>query len=385
MSILKLILSSIMDSWLRNLLLMMSVVIAYTLFGTLFAFERAYSSTNSGGDSRIISANKISFTQPLPLSHFRAVQALENIEATSFAAWFGGFYQEPRNRLHTIAVDPTSYLAVYGDDLSLSEDERASFLGKRNSMLVGEKMAQRFGWRVGDQIPIINQQIARTDGDNSWTFQIAGVVRGATAYVDTNFVYIHYNLLNETRLKGRDTIGWIVTQPSADADPGRLGEEIDELFVTSAQRTTTDSERSFAQTFVAQFGDLALVTVLILGAAFFSLLVIVGSTTTLAIQQRIREVGILKGLGFSHSRILSIFIGESVLVVLFSGMLGLFLANLLVTGAESSLTSIAPGIAVSATMAVVGVLTMLLLAIAASAWPAVRAVNTAAANALRRN
>ena len=384
MSGLKLIMSNIRHAWLRTVLLMLSIIIAYLLFGMLMAFERAYSTSSDMGAGRIITANKTSFTEPLPISHFRTAQTVDGIDASSFAAWFGGHYREPRNRLHTLAVDPPSYLAVYGDDLELTDEERLRFLNERGSVLVGEAMAERFGWQTGDQIPIVNRQISRVDGAESWTFTIAGLVKGTTAYVDTSFLYIHYDLLNEARASGQNTIGWIVTKPAPGVDAGALGEDIDRLFETSSERTTTDSERSFAQTFVAQFGDLALVTMLILGAAFLSLLMIVGSTTALAIQQRIREIGILKGLGFSHARVLTLLIGESVIVILTAGLIGLALAAYLVRGSAEMLVSIAPDIAVSAEVIAIAVISMIVLAVAASMVPAWRAVSASTSSVLRK-
>ncbi|MEM7600254.1 MAG: FtsX-like permease family protein, partial [Verrucomicrobiota bacterium] len=374
MSSLKLILSNIRRAWLRNGLLMLSIVVAYLLFGVLIAFERAYGNSTGEGEGRLITSNKISFTQPLPISHFRTVETVDGVEAASYAAWFGGHYREPKDRLHTIAVEPDSYLAVYGDDLEIADDDRATFLSDRGSVLVGASMAERFGWKVGDQVPILNREIPRKDGSETWTFRIAGLVKGTTAYVDTSFLYIHYELLNEARNVDKNTIGWMVTKPSKDTDPVALSEAIDRRFETSADRTTTDSERSFAQTFVAQFGNLALVTMLILGAAFFSLLVIVGSTTALAIQQRVREIGILKGIGFSHGRVLALLVGESLLVMVVAGLLGLWLAAYLVEGSAEMFMSIAPGISVSLPIVLMGIGSMVVLAVAASAGPAFRAV-----------
>ncbi|MEM7429812.1 MAG: FtsX-like permease family protein [Pseudomonadota bacterium] len=384
MSTFGLVLSSLRHAWLRNVLLMLSVAIAYLLFGVLIAFERAYSSTGDIVTSRMITVNKLSFTEALPISHFGGVRGLESVGEASFAIWFGGYFRERRNALHAIAVDPRSYLAVYGDDLSLRDQEREAFLRERGSILVGASMAERFGWKVGDQVPIINKRLPRRDGAESWSFRIAGIFKGASAIVDTSFIYIHYDLVNEARTKDQNMIGWIVSAPAPGREPGKMGQAIDRLFEATSARTTTDSERSFAQIFVAQFGDLALVTVLILAAAFFSLLVIVASTTALAIRQRARETGILKAIGFSHTRILAQLIGESITVILIAGMAGLFAADLTVRAAEDSMTLIAPGMAVTPWMMVAGLASMLVLAVAASAFPAWQAVSASTANVLRR-
>ena len=163
-----------------------------------------------------------------------------------------------------------------------------------------------------------------------------------------------------------------------------MGQTIDRLFETSADRTTTDSERSFALTFVAQFGDLAFATMLILGAAFFSLLVIVATTTAMAIRQRLRQIGILKAVGFSNGRIFGLFVGESLAVVVLAGIAGLTFAAALVSRSAESLASIAPDMVVSPGIAIAAIVSLLALAVAASAVPTWRALSRSAADVLRR-
>ncbi|MEM6480759.1 MAG: ABC transporter permease [Pseudomonadota bacterium] len=376
---------SVKAAWVRSLVLMLSVAIAYALFGILAAFYLAYGSTGDDNADRMITTSKTGFSQPLPISHFRQLQQIDEVGAASIASWFGGYYREPRNSLHAIAVDPVSYLKVYGDDIRIEPAARKSFLSDRTAMMVGRSMAERFGWEPGDQVSIINERIARADGGQAWSFRIAGVFEGATEQIDTSFLYIHYDRFNEARAGNQDTLGWIVSSPAPGADPIQMGQAIDAFFATAADRTTTDTERSFSQAFVAQFGDLALVTLLVLGAALVSLLMIVASTTALAIKRRMPDLGILKGLGFSHTRILGLVIGESVLMVLISGCIGLALAATVISGSSESLASIAPGIAITPAICALGVISMIALGISASAWPAWRSVNTETVTMLRRN
>ncbi|MEM7058607.1 MAG: FtsX-like permease family protein [Pseudomonadota bacterium] len=384
MSTLRLIWRNVRYAWLRNLLLVLSIVIAYALFGTLLAFERAYGVSVTDGANRMITANKLSFTQPLPISHYREVKGLEGIGKASFAAWFGGFYREPRNFLHALAIEPQSYLDLYGSDIELTEAERQDFLGDRGAVVVGSAKAESHGWQVGDRIALFNRRIARADRAETWEFRVAGIFKGATPQIDTTFLYIHYDAFNQARAQDRDTIGWIVTLPAAGTDPGAMGQSIDRFFDTYTDRTTTDSERSFSQTFVAQFGDLALVTILILGAAFFSLLVIVASTTALAIKQRSREIGIFKALGYSHTRVLGLLVGESLMIVLSAGFLGLALASMLVAMAAPNMIQIAPGMAIDVPVIGLSVASMIVLGIAASTVPAMRAVGQSTSDVLRR-
>ncbi|MEM1045683.1 MAG: FtsX-like permease family protein [Pseudomonadota bacterium] len=377
--------NSIGSAWIRNAVLMVSILIAYMLFGMLAAFHWAYGSIGVDNADRMITANKIGFSQTLPISHFRRMQQIEEVGAASVAAWFGGYYREARNSLHAIAVDPDSYLNVYGDDIRMEDAVRQRFLSDRTAILVGRSMADRFGWRSGDQISIINERIARSDGKNSWSFRIAGVFEGATEQIDTSFLYIHYDRFNGARAAQRDTIGWIVSLPAEGVDPIDMGRAIDRFFSTAAERTTTDTERSFSQAFVAQFGDLALVTILVLGSALVSLVMIVASTTALAIRRRMTDIGILKGLGFSHKHILGLLVGESVLIVVVAGVIGLALATLMISGSADSFASIAPGIAVTPLIFLCGLFSMVALGIVASAWPAWRSVRTDTVAMLRRN
>jgi len=374
------------SAWLRNLLLMSSIVIAYVLFGILSAFQQTYGATSSDDDtSRMITANKINFTQPLPLSHFHEVQKIPAVREQTYAAWFGGYYQEPRNSLHAIAVDPQSYLKVYGKDLHLSDSARKSFLDDRSAILVGKSMAEQYGWHVGDQISILNKRITRADGAHNWVFRIAGIFEGATEQIDTSFLYIHYRRLNEARDQNVDTIGWIVTKPEDGESPSAMGQAIDQHFKSFTDRTTTESERSFSQAFVAQFGDLALVTLLVLAATLMSLIMIVGSTTALSVQQRAREVGILKALGFTRQQVLQLIVTESFSLTIISGCFGLAIAAGFLESMAESFASIAPGIAITAEIFVVGVLSMIALASLASVIPALKVVNIDTATLLRRS
>ena len=376
---------SVKAAWVRNLMLMLSVAIAYGLFGMLAAFYLAYGSTGDDKADRMITTSKTGFSQPIPISHFRQLQQIDEVGAASIASWFGGYYREPRNSLHAIAVDPASYLEVYGGDIRIEPAVRESFLSDRTTMMVGRSMAERFGWEPGDQVSIINERIAREDGDEAWSFRIAGVFEGATEQIDTSFLYIHYDRFNEARASNQDTLGWIVSSPAPGVDPIEMGQAIDAFFATAADRTTTDTERSFSQAFVAQFGDLALVTLLVLGAALVSLLMIVASTTALAIKRRMPDIGILKGLGFSHTRILGFVVGESVLIDLIAGCIGLALAAIMISGSAESFASIAPGIAVTPLIYALGIVSMIALGVLASIWPAWRSVNTDATTMLRRN
>lgn len=368
----------------RTAILMLSILIAFTLFGVLAAFERAFSAGAEGGRERLITVNRISFTQPLPLAHYQRALTVPGIGAASYASWFGGYYREPRQSLHAMAVEPRSYLEVYGADLRLGEAERAAFLGDRTGILVGEAMAARWGWRVGDRVPIVTRAAARRDGARAWTFTVAGIFRGGTAQIDTNFLYLHHAHLNEARLEGRDTIGWIVTAPAPGVPGEELGRRIDRLFETEADRTTTDTERSFNRAFVAQFGDLARIVVIVLGAAFVSLLLIVGNTTMLAVRERTREIGVLKALGFPGARIAVLVMAETLLVTFVAGSLGLLLAAVIVHLGRESLSQIAPGMAVGAPIVALGLALMAVLTLVSGMLPAVGAMRLSPTAALRR-
>jgi putative ABC transport system permease protein len=370
---------------LRAILMIVSILVAFMIFGVLSGFYRAFSAgEDRAAADRMMVVNKINFTQPLPIAYYNRVRAVEGVRQVTFANWFGGYYQDPKQFMVVLAIEPATYFDVYRSEMDIAPDELQAFIRDRGSAVVGESLARKHNWKIGDRVPIQSNIFSQKSGGHTWDFTIAGIVRGKAAHVDTNFLLFQYNYFDETRSFGKDTIGWMILQTTSPENNDRVAKAIDATFANSGAETNTDTEKAFGKAFAAQFGNIALIVFLVVGAAFVTILMIVGNTMALSIRERTREIGVLKTLGFSGPRILGMVLGESVLLALLGGVPGLALAALIAYALRNSLTSIVPGFAVSPEIVLQGLALMLALGLITGLIPAVNAMRLKIAAALGR-
>lgn len=371
----------------RTALLLVSVFVAFAIFGVLSSFEEAFNRPSDlAAENRLITANRISFTQPMPVAYVNRIAGIPGVERATGANWFGGFFQEPRNSLVALSVDPESYLEVYASDVVVAPAERAKFIADRSTMLVGETLANRYGWKVGDRVPIGSSLYAnRSTGKQSWDFEIAGILRPRTTYADTNYLIFHDQLFNETRNMGRDTVTWIMVTTTDPARNEEVTRAVDAAFANSTAETNTDTEKAFNRAFAAQFGDIALMVRLVVGAAMITILMIVGNTMIGAIRERGREIAVLKTLGFTASRIFRIILSEAMLIALVGGLLGFLAATVVLQGLGPELAAIAPGLSMTPRVLLMGLALMLALGLVTGLLPAWNAIRTNIAAAFRRD
>jgi putative ABC transport system permease protein len=371
---------------LRASLMIVCILTAFAIFGVLASVEHA---VNAGQDvaaaNRLVVVNKINFTQPLPIAYFDRVRAIEGVQQVTHVNWFAGYYQDPKNSLVVLAVDPTTYTDVYGNELDISPEARQSFIRERPGALVGDAMAKKWGWKVGDHVPIASSIFTQKNGSRSWDFTVVGIFTGKKPEVDTNFMVFQYDYFNETRSFGKDQIGWITLRTASPALNDRLARTIDQMFANSPYETATDTEKAFSKAFVAQFGNIALIVELVVGAAFVTILMIVGNTLMMSVRERTREIGVLKSLGFSGGRILRLVLGESILVALTGGLAGLGLAVLFILAVRDSVGGLLPKIVLSPEIALLGLALMLGFGIVTGLIPALNAMRLRIAVALGRN
>jgi putative ABC transport system permease protein len=370
---------------LRAILMIVSILVAFLIFGVVGAFYRAFNSgEEAAADDRLVIVNKINFTQPLPISYFNRVKAIEGVRQVTHANWFGGYYQEPKNFMIAMAVEPASYFDVYARDYGVAPEARQAFVRQRTAALVGETMARRFGWKVGDRVPVMSNIFSQRNGSRTWEFDIVGIVAPNTPQVDTNFFLFQYAYFDETRSFGKDQIGWMVLQTTSPSVNDQVIKAIDAAFANSPYETATDTEKAFNKAFAAQLGNIALIVTLVVGAAFVTILMIVGNTMALTIRERTREIGVLKTLGFSGGRVLGLVLGESVLLALIGGIPGLALAALIAWSLRNSMANFVPGFAVTPSIALLGLALMLALGLVTGIIPAVNAMRLKIATALGR-
>lgn len=370
---------------LRAILMIVSILVAFAIFGVLAGFYRAFTSgEDRAAADRLVTVNKINFTQPMPVAYYNRVRAVEGVRQVTHANWFGGYYQEPKNVLIVMAINPQTYFDVYARDLDVSPDARAAFNRDRTGALVGETMMRKWGWNIGDHIPIASNIFSQKNGARTWDFTIVGTIAGKTDQIDTNFMLFQYDYFDETRSFGKDTIGWLVLQTTSPTENDRVAKAIDAMFANSSAETSTDTEKAFSKAFAAQFGNIALIVSLVVGAAFVTILMIVGNTMALTIRERTREIGVMKTLGFTGGRILRLVLGESVLLALLGGIPGLILAALFTITLRKALAGVVPAFAVTWDIALTGIALMLALGLITGIVPALNAMRLKIATALGR-
>ena len=346
MKYLHLVWAALARSKTRTLLTLLSVVTAFLLFGMLDSVRVAF---NSGGDvagaNRMVTMSRLSITQMLPYSLVTQVEAVPGVKQSAYAAWFGGIYRDPKNFFANFSVSP-NYLDLY-PEFRMPEAQRKAWQADRQGAIVGEALARQFGWKVGDTIPL-QATIFPTRGSNDWSFTLRGIYRvdDPKMKAQERMLFFHWTYFDEANdyVKGR--IGWLVVQPDRHSNADAVARAIDRLSENSDHETKTQSEAAFNQAFAKQFADIGLIVSAIMGAVFFTLLLLTGNTMAQAVRERIPELAVLKTIGFSNRSVLWLVLAESVLLVVLGGMSGLLLASAVVpaVGAASGGMIALPGL-----------------------------------------
>jgi putative ABC transport system permease protein len=307
----------------RTTLLIISIFIAFLIFSVMLSFSHAITNFNAL-PNRMVTLSKINFTETLPIAHYDRIARIEGVAAATHMNWFGGYYQDPvRGFLPVFAVDPETYLRVYSEDLPLTEKQRSAFLTERTAMLAARPTADRYGWREGQRIPINSNIFSQPNGSHTWDFTLVGTFETPPGSSQTGSILIRYDYFNETITFGRDRIGWVPFLTTSASLNERVANAIDQRFMNSSDETSTQDEAAFNRSFAAQLGNIALVVTLVVGAAFGAILLIVGTTMALAVRERVKEIGVMKTLGFTSNRVMRMILGESLLLSLLGAGLGI--------------------------------------------------------------
>jgi putative ABC transport system permease protein len=313
----------------RTTLLLVSIFVAFLVFAVMLSFTHSIANFATI-PTRMVTLSKINFTESLPMAHYQRISQTEGVAVATHLNWFGGYYQDPvKGFIPVFAVDPESYFAVYSEDLQIPAAQREAFFKERTAMLAAEPVAEKFGWKVGQRIPLNSNIFSQADGGHTWQFTLVGLIPTPPGSSQTGSVLIGYDYFNETITFGKDRVGWVPFLTTSATLNNKVAHAIDARFANSADETSTQDEATFNASFAAQLGDIALVVTLVVGAAFAAILLIVGTTMTLAVRERTREVGVMKTLGFSSGRILRMVLGESLLLAFLGAGLGVGCAALL--------------------------------------------------------
>ena len=383
MKYLHLIWAALFRSKTRTLLTLLSVIAAFLLFGMLDSVRVAF---NSGGEvtgaNRMVTASRLSLTQMLPYSLDAQIKAVPGVRKATFAAWFGGIYQDPKNFFPNFSVGP-GYLDLY-PEFTLPAEQRKAWEADRSGAIVGETLAKKYGWKIGDTIPL-QATIFPTKGSNDWSFKLRGIFRvdDEARKGQEQMLLFHWNYFDESNdyVKGR--VGWYIVQLDSAGSADRVSHAIDSLSANSDHETKTQTEEAFNQGFAKQIGDIGLIVTAIMAAVFFTLLLLTGNTMAQAVRERVPELAVLKTIGFSNRSVMWLLLAESILLVVFGGLIGLGLAPVLMKAAvagSGGFIQLPSGL--PAETIAIGVVLMLAFGVLAGLLPALRGMRLNIVDAL---
>lgn len=384
MKYLRLILSNLKRKKLRTTLTALSIMVAFTLFGFLAAVRIAFNAgVEVAGVDRLVVRHKVSIIQLLPQSYRDRMEQIDGVDSAVFATWFGGIYQKPTNFFAQMPVEPEPFLEMFPEYI-LDDAQREAWLSTRTGAIAGRVTADRFGWKVGDRIPIQATIWSKEDGTRAWEFDLVGIYEGAEKGTDTSNFLFRHDYFNEARAFGEGQIGWYWVRVDDPERAAEIAGLIDAEFANSPAETKAEPEGAFVQGFVNQFGNIAKILISILSAVFFTILLIAGNTVAQTVRERIGELAVLKALGFTDRGVLGLVLGESCLLAAVGGLSGIAVAWVLITVGGDPTNGAFPVFYFPAKDMVIGVVLALLVGVVAGMLPALQAERLRIADALRR-
>ncbi len=384
MKYLQLVWAALLRRRTRTLFTLLSVVAAFLLFGLLDSVRGAFAGAGSSvnGVNRLVTISKITFTMQLPKSLLERIRAIPGVADVTYANWFGGIYQDPKNFFPNEAVSP-NFIDAY-PEWRLSAAQRAAFRSTRTGAVVGARLAQQFHWKIGDRIPLQGTIFPQKDGNNTWTFDLVGIytVADPKQKAQENALLFNWDYFDEARAFGNGSVGWYVVRVADPARADAIAQAIDAISVNSDHETKTQSEHAFQLAFLSQFGDIGLIVGAIMAAVFFTLVLLTGNTMAQAVRERIPELAILKTIGFTSGSVLGLLLTEAVLLLLCGGVIGVLIAGGVAAGLEATAGFVFPPIVSSATVWARSLALMLLIGVVVGALPAYRGLRLRVVDAL---
>jgi putative ABC transport system permease protein len=304
------------------------------------------------------------------------------VSQVSYANWFGGIYQDPKNFFANEAVAP-NYLDLY-PEWRISAVQREAFRNTRTGAVVGERLANKYHWKLGDKVPLQATIFPQKSGSNTWAFDLVGIYREIDPKQkdQEDQLFFNWDYFDEARAFGNGNVGWYTTRVADRNAAGQVAQAIDALSENSDHETKTQTEQAFNASLVSQFADVGLIVGAIMGAVFFTLVLLTGNTMAQAVRERIPELAVLKTIGFSNRSVLTLVLAESVLLIVLGGAAGLLLAGIVVSAISSSIGSMLPMIPVGAEIWLRGLGLMVLIGLIVGALPARRGMRLRIVDAL---
>jgi len=384
MKYLVLILSNLKRHKLRTVLTMLSILVAFLLFAYLAAIRTAFTAGIDVADlDRLIVRHKVSLVQLLPASYEARIEQIEGVDEAVGQTWFGGYYQEQRNQFAQMPVNPEEFMDVYPEYV-LTDEEREAWLRTRTGAIAGRQIAERYGWKVGDKVPITASIWTKADGSQVWDFDLVGIYDAGKKGTDDTQFFFRYDYFDESRPEwGRGLVGWYTVRIDDPERSAEISAAIDAEFANSQAETKAEPEGAFLQGFANQVGDIGFIMTSIVAMVFFTILLVAGNTMAYAVRERTNELAVLKALGFTDVGVLGLVLGEAFLLTAIGGGLGLLLGWLMVKGGDPT-NGMLPVFFIPQKDMVIGIVLVAVTALVAGILPALQAQRLRIADALRR-
>lgn len=389
MKFLGLIWSTLKRKKLRTALTLLSVFVAFLLFGLLSILKESLTGGVSATDAaRLVVRHKVSFIQLLPESYGNRMKGIPGVEMVTHQTWFNGMTKSMKNSADELVpsfpCDPETFMKVYPEFI-LPAEEMRSWLTTRTGAIVGKVAAEKYKWKVGDHIQL-NSPLWQTEaGSNSWEFDIVGVYSGSKKNTDTSGFLFRYDYFEEMRgERNKSMVGWYGVRVKDPQQADAIAKRIDDEFANSPWEVKAEPEGAMVQGFIQQFGDIAAIIRAVLTMVFFTILLISGNTMSQAVRERFSEIGVLKAMGFTNGLVLMLVLGESCAIALLGGLAGLGLAYVMSLGG-SPVPQYLPVWYMKNSDLLLGAGLAILMGIITGAAPAFQAFRLRIAEALRRD
>ena len=382
MKFIGLVLKSARRSKRRTLLTIISVALAVFLFATLRSVLDGFDAVSAASSStRIVTIRSTSMIFPMPTSHAEAIRSTPGIRDVTWANWFGGIYKDPKNFFGQFAIEPESYLRMY-PEVILSPEDKKAFLEDRTGCIVGDGLAKKYAWKVGDRIVI--QPGIPNYGSQDYPFTIRGIYKAGSSAIDNQSMLFHWKYVDErSDVKGQ--VGWYVAEVANPDQAAQVAMAIDQKFANSPYETKTDTEQQFSASFASMLGNLNLLLGSVALAVVLSTLFVAGNTMAMSVRERTTEIAVMRTLGFPASTVFLLVVGEGLVVSVIGGALGALLARVVINGEFLGLAGgFIPAFGVTNWNVVVGLGLSVLIGLLAALIPATMASRLKIVDALRR-
>ena len=369
---------------LRTSLTLLSIIVAFILFGFLAAIQQALvGGVALAGADRLVVREKVSIINLLPVSYEARMDRIPGVDFSTYQTWFGGIYQDPKNFFMQNPVEPEKFLKIH-PEVVLPPDQEKAWLATRTGAIVGRRTAERFGWKIGDRIPIRSTIWAQANGNLTWTFDIVGIYDGKDKGTDTTPLFFRYDYFDEARQQGKGLVGWYTIRIKDPSQAAEVAKRVDAEFENSPAETKTEPEGAFIQGWASQLGNIVLIVAVILSAVFFTILLVTGNTMAQAVRERTGELGVLKAIGFTNVQVVALVLAEACLLTILGGMVGLGLALAITPVIAQPLAGLLPMFYLPTRAVFIGFGISVALGLVTGVFPALQAMRLRVADALRR-